>query len=316
MKKVIIAVLMASLSACGGGTTSENSSAGVTETRQITTLDGNNRSYHIHIPGQLSDAQTVPLVLAFHGGGTDGKDMEAISGFNHLSDQDGVIVVYPDALIDNWNDGRESSAIDEQVQNIDDIGFIEQLIDEIVTAYPVDEARVYAVGISNGGIFSHYLASVTNSPVKAIATLAANLAEPLSAGFLPQSSLPVMMISGDADNFMPFDGGGVGLFGGRGEVISAQVTAEKWAVNNGFSISDVTVTSLPEQDLDDGTSVILHTWGSGTQQVVEFYEIQGGGHHWPYMQVLPTQTTVENQFGTVSRELDASQLVWDFLLGL
>ena len=48
----------------------------------------------------------LPAVLAFHGGGSNARQMEQYTRFNDLAAKAGFLVVYPEAVDGNWNDGR------------------------------------------------------------------------------------------------------------------------------------------------------------------------------------------------------------------
>jgi poly(3-hydroxybutyrate) depolymerase len=39
-----------------------------------------------------------------------------------------------------------------------------------------------------------------------------------------------------------------------------------------------------------------------------FYQINGGGHQWPGVEVLP-----EENFGPVNMDINAGEVIWDFL---
>src|SRR5262245_42601457 len=68
---------------------------------------GVSRTYLLHVPPSYDGSRAVPLVLAFHGVGGQGWGMSRLSGFDALSDRRGFLVVYPDGLSRQWNDGRE-----------------------------------------------------------------------------------------------------------------------------------------------------------------------------------------------------------------
>jgi len=65
---------------------------------------------------------------------------------------------------------------------------------------------------------------------------------------------------------------------------------------------------LPDKDAEDGTTVQKHSYGKSKDgaQVV-FYRIEGGGHVWPGGPKLQ-----EVVLGKVTREIDASTLIWEF----
>ena len=76
--------------------------AGTTE--QSLMIDGHKRTYRVFVPDRVG--RPLPVVLAFHGGGGSGRQMEQYTRFDAIAEKEGFIVVYPDALDGNWNDGR------------------------------------------------------------------------------------------------------------------------------------------------------------------------------------------------------------------
>src|SRR5215471_18054822 len=117
-------------------------------------VDGRTRTFRLHIPPSLSDTVPAAVVLAFHGGGSDGRAMERFTGFSRLADREGFMVVYPDAVDGNWVDGREGLHTAAHREGVDDIAFIAALLDELERRHSIDAKRIFATGISNGGIFS------------------------------------------------------------------------------------------------------------------------------------------------------------------
>jgi polyhydroxybutyrate depolymerase len=117
------------------------------------------RTFNIHFPSFYDDTVQMPLVIALHGRGTTGQSMVLLTrrGFNKLADKDGFIIVYPDGIELNWNDGRMDEEANDRAhrENIDDVGFISALIDTMIIDYNIDPKRVYITGISNGAIMSY-----------------------------------------------------------------------------------------------------------------------------------------------------------------
>ncbi len=186
-------------------------------------VDGRTRSYRLHIPAGLAGTTPAPIVLVLHGGGGNGRGMERLTGFSRLADRERFIVVYPDAVDGNWVDGRVGMRTEAHRKGIDDVAFIAALLDEVARRRPIDAKRVFATGISNGGIFSHYLAANLADRIVAIAPVAGGLADPFYRAFAPSQPVSVFILQGTADPLMPFDGGAV-AWGGRGQIIAADET--------------------------------------------------------------------------------------------
>jgi polyhydroxybutyrate depolymerase len=168
----------------------------------------------------------TPLVFALHGGGGTGKKMNRLTDFNRLSDQHGFIVIYPDAVEKHWNDGRGLTDYRAQRENIDDVGFISNLIDVIAGDYAIDRKRVYVTGASNGAMMSFRLACELTDKITAIAPVIGALGENISEKCTPSKPIPVFIIGGTGDPLVPWNGGHVHLFRKKlGSVLSFPETA-------------------------------------------------------------------------------------------
>lgn len=266
------------------------------------------RTFLIHAPDRPPPPGGFPLVLAFHGGGGQAPSMARLTRLDVEADQRGFIVVYPNGIDRHWNDGRASIK-----RKVDDIGFVAALLDQVEQTYPVDRGRIYATGMSNGAIFAERVGCDLSDRVAAIAPVAGTLASELAPSCRPARPVSVLQVGGAADPIMPFGGGGVAAFGGRGEggtVLSAVATAEHWARMDGCGPPSAD-TALPPIAPPDGTSAHERRYGpcrAGTS--VRLVTIEGGGHAWPGgPQYLPRLF-----IGASSRQFDATREVVDFFL--
>jgi len=131
------------------------------------------RRYRVHVPKSYDAANPTPVVVVFHGGGGNPESMVRLTGMNAKSDEAGSIVVYPfgtgmlaDTLLTFNRGGCCGYAMQRK---IDDVGFTRALLDDLATVATVDSKRVFATGLSNGGIMSHYVASELSDRIAAIA---------------------------------------------------------------------------------------------------------------------------------------------------
>jgi polyhydroxybutyrate depolymerase len=116
--------------------------------------------------------------------------------------------MYPQAIDNHWNDGRESKKFQEHDAKINEVSWIEKLIAELKRTYSVDKKRMYATGISNGGIFSRRLAIELGHHFAAVGSLTAQIARPLAKA-KPKNPVSVVIINGTQDSFVPYDSGEV-----------------------------------------------------------------------------------------------------------
>lgn len=266
-------------------------------------VDGITRSYHLHVPPALGPAP-APLVVVFHGGGGTGPATERLTRFTALADREGFLVAFPEGIEKNWNDGREFTSSRAHRDHVDDVAFVTALIDAIGRAHAVDPRRVYATGISNGGIFSHYLAARLSARIAAIAAVVGGIADPPEAWLRPDQPVSVLMLQGTRDPLVPYHGGTVAF--GRGKIIDTEEAARRWAALNGGR--EPVREPLPGDGKDRcGGLRTIYAGGRDGSEVM-LVRLDGGGHTWPGgAQYLP-----ELLIGRVCRDFDATALIWEF----
>lgn len=117
---------------------------------------GITRTYSFYVPASYDPGETVPLVLGLHGLGSSGADFAQYRDFRPIADTANFIMAHPDGstLFGQrfWNYGNVLGS------TVDDVGFLEALIDTISAQYAVDPQRVYCIGMSNGSFMSYCLA--------------------------------------------------------------------------------------------------------------------------------------------------------------
>lgn len=133
-----------------------------------TNVNGVTRHYLLHVPPNMSRT-AAPLVIALHGGGGNGRSMERYSRFDEVVDREKFLVAYPDGLDRGWNDGRG-----EIRHSADDVAFIAAVIDDVARVANVDAKRVYATGISNGGMMSNRIACELSERIAAVSLVASS----------------------------------------------------------------------------------------------------------------------------------------------
>lgn len=249
---------------------------------QVGNLD---RNYLSYIPRKLSSGPGI--IFAMHGTGMNAISMRQWSGYelDKLADQYGFIVVYPNGYKGNWNDLRTNSPFEAKKENIDDVGFIESMVNRFGKEQHIDTQKVFIFGFSNGGQVAIRLALEKPKLVNAICAISANLPTPETFSFTGKGPASrVMLVTGTKDGINPYLGGPVTLFGMKkvGTAISAKATAEYFVERNAMNSSPENKI-FPSQKADDPTSVELQRWTSTGKPAVELVTIVGGGH------VIPQQ---------------------------
>lgn len=265
---------------------------------------GSERSYLIHVPPQYTPDSPTPVVLAFHGGGGNARNMVAFSGLNQKADQAGFIVVYPNGSgrlerMLTFNAGNCCGPAAER--NVDDVAFVRQVLDDLEEIANVDRRRVFATGMSNGAMMAYRLASEMSDRIAAIAPVSGPMG---TKDCHPGRAVSVMHFHGDADEFAPLTGGK-----GRGpsgtHFYSVDHSIQAWVTANGCH-QNARTTQLPDRD-DDGTKVKQVRYDSGKDGAeVVLVLIEGGGHTWPGKE--PRLRSL----GASTRDISANDMMWEF----
>lgn len=260
--------------------------------------DGLTRTCSVHLPPGYDGSRAVPLVLVLHGMGGDGAGMVRLTHFNTVADQGGFIVAYPDGYERRWTFGKLPL-----IGGIDDVAFITALIAALSGDLPIAQTRIYAVGMSNGGELVDLLICRRADLFAACAVVAATVSSFVVRLCRPSRPVSVLMIHGTDDPLIAFEGGGRR----RKVLLSVPATAQHWARAAGCATVPV-VSYLPDV-AHDGTRVRREVYSGGPHGAeVVSYVIEGGGHTWPGgLAYLP-----ERMIGRTSRQMDASQVIWDF----
>jgi polyhydroxybutyrate depolymerase len=266
-------------------------------------VQGQSRTYALYVPASVSEHTPAPLVIALHGGLGQGKTMAALSRFSPLADREGFLVAYPDGLRRHWRDGRTMPK--GMVDEADDVAFMSALIDDAAKMHAVDPKRIYATGISNGAIFSNYLALKLGGRIAAIASVAGGIATEVAADFHPTTPVSVLIIQGRDDPIVPYAGGAVGKT--HGSIVSTERTLQLWLDADGLRGEPAQRNVAPEKAGDCMEQ--WRSWSGGRNgSAVTVIALGGGGHTWPGgMQYLPKPIV-----GVVCPELDATHTIWEF----
>lgn len=239
------------------------------------------RKYRVYVPQVYRASTPASLILAFHGGGGDMNYMAKDKYYGLLSkaESEGFIVVFPNGFskfksgkFATWNAGKCcASARDE---NIDDIGFVRKIIDNVTAQLNIDRRRIYAIGMSNGGMMSYRIACEMADVFKAIASVAGT---DNSIACAPEVPISVLHIHARNDDMVLFDGGAGNQFRAKSKVTeftSVPSTIEKWTNFNKCQTSAQRVLETK------GAYCDRYSQCQGNA-LVQLCVTQYGGHSWP-----------------------------------
>jgi polyhydroxybutyrate depolymerase len=259
------------------------------------------RSYRVHAPPADDGRTPLPLVLMFHGGGGSGRQFEqASSRMDAVADAHDFFAVYPDGtgVLRTWNGvGCCGYAVENDV---DDLGFVRALLDELAQTACIDLRRIYASGMSNGGIFSHRLGCELSERIAAIAPVAGTN---LTLDCSPARPVPVLHIHGSADGHVPYDGG-VGCGPSTADFSSVPDTLAGWEARNGCGTERATY-------LEQGDGRCTRALGCRDGADVVLCVVEGGGHNWPGGDP-PADLVACPGNGGQSSSFSASEVAWRF----
>src|SRR5690349_7481432 len=165
---------------------------------QTITVDGRERSFQVYRPATLP--ARVPLVVMLHGGFGSASQAESYYGWDGEADSNQFVVAYPDGVNRAWAVGGGCCGT-PGTTGVDDVAFITAVVTRLSGQLSIDPNRVYATGISNGGLMVYRLACDT-SLFAAIGPDSATL-----LGDCPSPKpVSVIHIHGTADHNIPYDG--------------------------------------------------------------------------------------------------------------
>lgn len=129
-----------------------------TEKFTLTTSDGSERTYFVHVPPSYPlELTSFPLIVFFHGGGVDPYRFIEGTGLNELADKRNVIVAYPMGTSNSgavlpmcWNTGTKHCA-----SKAFDLEFTGRMLEALDEDFVINDDERYAIGFSVGGLFVH-----------------------------------------------------------------------------------------------------------------------------------------------------------------
>lgn len=275
---------------------------------------GASHDVRVYVPTTYDGTSELPLVMDFHGFGSNGDQQAALTGYEGLAEQEGFIVVHPTAVPSSADaQGRnswETLATDDPAK--DDIAFTNELVDLLVDDYCVDETRVYATGMSGGGLFTSQLVCGMSDRVAAAASVAA-IYFPESCD--PAEPVPFMAIHGTEDPTVPFDGD---LTGTRFEREAFAALLFSVPIPDQFAqFADAMGCDPDGERVQTSNDVYTTTYrGCDDDVPLVFYEVVGGGHAWPSSPLAEPGSPVVEQLtalqGYTTFDIDATADAWAF----
>lgn len=264
-------------------------------------VDGRARTYWLNLPPGFDQGKDYPLVIALHGGGGSGKQFETSTGLTVKADAEHFIVVYPDGVksdgllkAQTWNAGNCCDYAAEN--NINDVKYISELIDQLVAKYKVNPKRVYVTGHSNGGMMSYRLAAELTNKIAAIAPNSCTMV--MKQPIAPSRAVPILHMHSVLDKNVPYQGG-------VGEGVTNTYFPPVDSVLNVWSSKNACTNTA--QVVVNNASYKETQWTNCSNNVtIQYYLTQDGGHAWP------GGTAGSITGDKPSTAINANDLLWEF----
>ena len=256
---------------------------------QSLTVAGVTRSYRLAVPSGYRRSVATPLILLFHGSGSNALQTSIYTQMPARASRLGYLVATPDAVGGQWQLSPPGSTTA-------DLAYTSALVADLSSRYCVDRNRIYAAGISLGSEFAAIVACSPSTPIAAVGLVAAEfLLEPCTG------PVPVIAFHGTADPIVAYDAGATGAALPGVPVVGVLDNLGHWAALD---------RCRPEARRQQvSTMVVRRTWsGCRAGSAVVLYSVLGGGHTWPGSPITLSATT----FGATTRQIDATGLMLAF----
>jgi len=265
------------------------------------------RDYVLYVPRGYDGAQALPLLVAVHGAFSTVELLRQRTGFDALADEKGFLVAYPRGMglfdwLRHWNSGHCCGPA--RLTLLDDVGYLDQVIDDVSARARVDRSRVYMAGFSNGGMMTHRYAAERSERLAAAAVASGTIGGKPASGApvwrvpSPRAPVPIVIIHGREDPVVQYDGG----LDQRSPIgrtwLSVAESSGFWARANHCDGDAVrrrqgAIEVESWEDCADGARVRL-------------YSIDGWGHIWPGPSAVK-RTSIAPLAG-----FDAARTIWTF----
>jgi len=295
------------------------------------------RSFRLYLPLSYDNNTPLPLVVDFHGWGGSARYQELDSQFINISnsDSDPFMVATPNGMNDQPGDARgsfncsrsdgplgppcdtnrtkygeiscytscpncDASQSCDWTSCHDDVAFTRQIITYVQHHFCQDLTSVHQSGISNGGMFSYYMASQLSDIIASIAPVAAS---PLIGfGDVPNHPINVIDIHGLNDNVIPYDHAHAEGVGPHDSVISwdgyyyepKQQVIKRWT--NQLNCSDPKIWSTP-MDGEGGWGCLIYSGCTGGTEIVSC--TADHGHDYPFVDI--------------NSSIEGTRILWKFM---
>jgi len=246
---------------------------GYSQNSKTITINGTDRHYLEYISPLYNDNKAVPLIICLHGLGDDMNNFSGV-GFQYIGMVDNFITIYPQAkssIMGNaWNAGVKYYGISLNA-GVNDVEFLNMLIDSIKNEYNIDTTRIYFMGFSLGAFMAHRMACEYGHRIAAIASVAGTMGNNIVCN--PTKPMPICHFHGTNDQTIPYTNNPFG--------VDVDSLIRFWTIFNNTEINPI-ITELPDIANDDITISHYLYNNSNNGAIVELFKANGADHQWLY----------------------------------
>ena len=265
--------------------------------KYLINFDGKTREYYISLPEDTS--KPVPIIINFHGFLSHAMDQKGFSQMDNYAHHNGIGIVYPEGVKRSWNVGK---AI---LNDENDIGFVNALIDSVSSNYNIDSNRIYACGFSNGGTFSYELMCGLSNKIAAFGSVGGNFSINENRLCNIDREIPLIHIHGTKDRLQKYNSS-------DGDFLSTIESVNYWAKYN--QLDKIVVENIEDIYKKDGTTVERYTYTKvNSDTKVIHLKVVNGGHLW-LGSPIADWLTLRLFFGKNNHEMNSSEELVDFFL--
>lgn len=264
------------------------------------TSGGIEYDYRWTVPSSY-DGTPLPVVLDFHGIGSNGAQQAILAGWPGLAETEGFLAVEPTGTAVAGDDRASWELPQFDTDQRDDVAMVRDLLNHIANNVCIDPGRIYSTGMSNGALFTSVLVCELGDVIAAAVSVAGVTHDDSCD---PSRPVPYLAFHGTADTTIPFRGGGeTTLPGSDGGTFFEQVMPDEFAeFASDFSCAESVDTVVSE------TVTLTAYTGCDADVEMGFYTIDGGGHTWPGSAVSAAIPSL----GLTTMDVDATALAWAF----
>jgi polyhydroxybutyrate depolymerase len=261
----------------------------------------NNQTRSFMVENHESNRNKRPLVIMLHGGGGNAQNAKMMTDFSNKAKNDDFVIIYPNGSGRNeeslltWN--ATHCCAFAMNNDVDDIAFLNAIIDHAISHYNVDANRIYLTGMSNGAMMTHKAAIALSPKIAAIAT---DVGTMFGDEARPQTGVPAMIINGLKDEMIPYNGGYSGGIRGAWDNTPLQPVlyqSEFWAkANNCKNIPQIIETNL----------IITYKYACPNNNNVTQIIVKQGNHAWYGGKAGRRKAQQPDN------SINATDIIWDF----